>query len=420
MIAPLPATCNSDIGNCERGSSDKNIPTTVLVILSAMTIFLLTTVSLGLVCRTVFSDSRKIKKQQIERRQQQQQNPSLNLASSLEEEEKKHLVSNKFIVLQALAYIGALLITIFFPLLTAASSYAPFGKGYDYASYRSVLKKLHLIFQPMQGFFNFLIFMTSKIYQQRCIDGDQSIVDIVKKMFKKKYDDPIIISRLSLMEGNLPSQNMFEVDYYYDYDRQDDNNNNNNGDDLSVDDEDKPTDTSSPHATYDGNMDGISYPSSGVSPPDMDGHSALSLFSWFSRSRRDSAVSSTGISHGPALTDGGDSKFHAKPENDGPNNTKKHAGTHSRFKRRSVLEDDFQNQPQEKELNNNFDAGTPNTSNKNSLVIDEESVPVHDVPDNNYSRKNSKKKKSKRIDKASDPPAVTRKTMKRHSSFREK
>jgi hypothetical protein len=380
MIAPLPNHCDNSVYICERGDPDKLTATQNFTIIAFIVGMFLTCTSLGLVCWTVFAERRKIKKEKSERQQEQ----TVRSTSTLEEQDK-HLVYNNFILFQCLAYIGALLITLLFPILIAATKFSSFGKGPQHATYRETLRKLQLIFQPMQGFFNFLIFMSSKIYQERVIDRNQSYIDVVKKIFTKKYDDPIIISSLSFVEGDLFNNNAFEMHHHED---------NGEDGDLSEDDS-KPTNLSSPHATDDEKMDGISYPSSGISPPDVDGHSAFSPFSWFSHSRRDSAVSSTGISHGPDIqtnmTDGKDPEFQENPEiDDAPNNTRNninnHAGTRTRFKRRSVLE---------------------------------ENVPINDVSHNNNDNnsKNNKKKKSRRTDEASDPPDTTRTIMKRHSSF---
>ena len=60
------------------------------------------------------------------------------------------------VTLQSTAYVVALFLTFIFPIMNAVNLIPPKP---EYQIY----KKINLVFQPIQGFFNFLIFVGSKV-----------------------------------------------------------------------------------------------------------------------------------------------------------------------------------------------------------------------------------------------------------------
>ena len=192
---------------------------------------------------------------------------------------QQHKKSNNFILFQAFAYIGAFFITLLFPILILTSSY--YVHGPEYENVREVFRKFQLTFQPLQGFFNSCIFLSSKVYHQIQTDDSQSVMEALKKVFGKNYSDPIIISRLSLVR-NSDNPNEFELHY-------DDNEEDEDEDELIVD---KENDNEENGANFDEAMEvDVSYPSSRHSSQRSYSNSKsnslqvseLSPYSWFSR-----------------------------------------------------------------------------------------------------------------------------------------
>ena len=93
------------------------------------------------------------------------------------------------------------------------------AKGPDYENFRYAIRILQLVFQPMQGFFNLFIFLSSKVYQQLSFERNQTKIDALKKIFKRNYNDPIFISKLSIVQN---SSNQLELNIYLD-DKEDSN-----------------------------------------------------------------------------------------------------------------------------------------------------------------------------------------------------
>ena len=62
------------------------------------------------------------------------------------------------------------------------------------------LGALYLIFRPLQGFFNFLIFVASKIVSLRRVEPGLTMRDALKRLFCKSEADPLILTGLSRVE----------------------------------------------------------------------------------------------------------------------------------------------------------------------------------------------------------------------------
>merc|ERR1712038_546867 len=189
-------------------------------------------------------------------------------------------------------------------------------------------KKLQLIFQPLQGFFNFCIFFSSKVFQQWNRDHNQSTVSAMKKVFGKEYDDPVFISRLSIVRNAQNRREAREVIYlsFDDIDEEEELVDPIVEDGISYPSAQTPS--SGAFSNPSGNISGfsaggsavkkgsisenLSYPSIEERPVQQNesgssSSSVLSPFSWFSRS--------TKISH---LEDGNHSEYGTK-ENESTN-----------------------------------------------------------------------------------------------------
>ena len=212
-------------------------------------------------------------------------------ATVTEEQIERHKASNKFILFQAFSYIGAFLITLIFPLLIISSDYI--AKGPDYETFRYVVRILQLVFQPMQGFFNLLIFLSSKVYQQLNFDRNQTKMDILKKIFKRHYDDPIFLSKLSIVQN---SSNQLELKIFLD-DEEDSNEDEHDARDNIEDNVDSFVENISYPSNISPNMGDISYDVSAASPGSGLSHNSPNSGGISSWGNGRSEVSSTGLSH---------------------------------------------------------------------------------------------------------------------------
>lgn len=122
-----------------------------------------------------------------------------------EEEKKSHpIVGNvldkrhhmKIVIKQALGYICALFITLIFPILRLSGTMPEQEVLFD---------KLGLVFTPLQGFFNFTIFILHKVYNYRRVNPDVSRRQVLYKIFFTTFQEPVFMSRISIVEREFVS-----------------------------------------------------------------------------------------------------------------------------------------------------------------------------------------------------------------------
>ena len=72
--------------------------------------------------------------------------------------------NTKLIIAQLLAYIGSFLLTLFLPLLRILLNWGDTNNWSETKSFIfiNVLGKIMMVFMPLQGFFNFIIFLWHK------------------------------------------------------------------------------------------------------------------------------------------------------------------------------------------------------------------------------------------------------------------
>mmetsp|Transcript_12717 Transcript_12717/g.15589 ORF Transcript_12717/g.15589 Transcript_12717/m.15589 type:complete len:515 (+) Transcript_12717:97-1641(+) len=139
-------------------------------------------------------------------------NTSIQVRSIIRHEEMndpfKTAVSNhqttKVIIKQSLAYCLALMITLLFPFIRIC-----FGD-----TTRSDLIEIpRLVFMPLQGFLNFLIFIGHKVYNARRVEPDKSYSSILCNYFcGHRTLEPVLLSRISLVHFLDESDNV-EINY---------------------------------------------------------------------------------------------------------------------------------------------------------------------------------------------------------------
>jgi len=103
----------------------------------------------------------------------------------------EHHTNTKIVLVQAVTYIIAFMLTLTFPFIQVLmpASAVPAEAIYN----------LELIFLPLQGFFNFCIFLGHKIFLYRRIDRSAPICKILDSMLTNNLDEPIILSRISII-----------------------------------------------------------------------------------------------------------------------------------------------------------------------------------------------------------------------------
>jgi hypothetical protein len=96
----------------------------------------------------------------------------------------------KVVVVQVSAYILAFVVTLMFPFFNFVTDESPL-----------VTQALTLVFLPLQGFFNLLIFMGHKVYNYRRVNPGVSRCEALRTFFfSANVEEPMYISQLSRVE----------------------------------------------------------------------------------------------------------------------------------------------------------------------------------------------------------------------------
>jgi hypothetical protein len=115
--------------------------------------------------------------------------------------------NTKVVLIQALAYISALLITLSTPIARAIVYNEPVW-----------LPRLQLFLLPLQGLFNAIIFISHKIYNYRRIHPKTSRYEVFCKLFAGDVNDHILLSQMSVLETHNNREEEIEVENDEDYD----------------------------------------------------------------------------------------------------------------------------------------------------------------------------------------------------------
>eukprot|EP00557_Chaetoceros_sp_GSL56_P010431 CAMPEP_0176479800 /NCGR_PEP_ID=MMETSP0200_2-20121128/1936_1 /TAXON_ID=947934 /ORGANISM="Chaetoceros sp., Strain GSL56" /LENGTH=367 /DNA_ID=CAMNT_0017875875 /DNA_START=593 /DNA_END=1693 /DNA_ORIENTATION=- len=121
---------------------------------------------------------------------------------------RHHLVARqnnvKATIVHALSYILAFLTVLIIPLLISVDTFEnPFENPLDMDESqwekRFRVDKAMLVLLPMQGVFNFFIFISLKIYSYRKTYTGASIFQTFRKVFLERIQEPCYISRISIV-----------------------------------------------------------------------------------------------------------------------------------------------------------------------------------------------------------------------------
>lgn len=107
--------------------------------------------------------------------------------------------TSKAVLIQALCYIAAFLLGLLAPVLRITGAVNAHGATEE--EFNSLVKydKFQLVFLPLQGFFNFLIFISHKVYNYRRINRDVSIFSVLRLLFCSSAHEPCFISRIAIV-----------------------------------------------------------------------------------------------------------------------------------------------------------------------------------------------------------------------------
>jgi len=188
---------DSVVAPCIRGNrTDYQTVDTIMIVALAILFFIIIT-SLASVSLRVIMRSREL--QFIESLHQKLGAIHLSAVADLPprrespvERVRKNHENTKIVLWQALIYILVFVLTLIFP---AIQTLGLTRQGSSWPQY------LELIFMPLQGFFNLVIFLWHKVLNYRRSHPDVSIFTALRLFFTgKAQKEPVLISRISLLE----------------------------------------------------------------------------------------------------------------------------------------------------------------------------------------------------------------------------
>eukprot|EP00557_Chaetoceros_sp_GSL56_P005372 CAMPEP_0176488746 /NCGR_PEP_ID=MMETSP0200_2-20121128/6887_1 /TAXON_ID=947934 /ORGANISM="Chaetoceros sp., Strain GSL56" /LENGTH=458 /DNA_ID=CAMNT_0017885777 /DNA_START=1 /DNA_END=1377 /DNA_ORIENTATION=+ len=103
--------------------------------------------------------------------------------------------NTKVVILQAFSYITAFLLSVLPPLLLSIGAI-----DYNSGNIADSFEKVSLALLPLQGFFNFFIFVSHKVYNYRRGHDDVSISRVLFLLFFSSAHEPFFISRISVVQ----------------------------------------------------------------------------------------------------------------------------------------------------------------------------------------------------------------------------
>ena len=203
--SPIPYGCdlqNPD-ADCARGTYNffRTVETAMIVTLGLLIFTIVTTLSMVSirVIRTS-KDLEMLSKAQLAFAQQR--NLPHVKPFPFERIRKSH-ESTKAVLRQALVYVLAFVLTLISPIIQII--YSSLGKDSHWPNY------LELVFTPLQGFFNFAIFVYYKVDNVRRSNPEFLFSEVLRLLFTGKLAEPVMISRISLIQIDEVDRGVLEV-----------------------------------------------------------------------------------------------------------------------------------------------------------------------------------------------------------------
>jgi len=215
---PLICTVDETSETCVRGEHRMYKLNQILVSALFGLVFLIVITTLVMICVRVVKVNRQYLLVKV-REENRLISAVDSVADSMHHQIKKQSITEKIrknhevtktVLIQALVYFLAFFLTLVFPLIQLAGLHK---EGAHWPNY------LELIFMPMQGFFNFLIFIYFKVANYRRMHSGASTKEILRLFFLGKAIEPLEISRISLLKFD-EEQRMLEVDIYSEIDEE--------------------------------------------------------------------------------------------------------------------------------------------------------------------------------------------------------
>ena len=201
---PYPAECRMPDVECIRGTRDLAEFASVLISVLILLDFVVIIISLFWTVWTVIQTDAILTRLTSEHeRRADESSSNSNSNSGLERVMTNHK-NTKVILVQALAYIAAFTLSLISPLIIGTGAVADEGLQVE-----ARFDKIMLVTLPMQGFFNFCIFTSHKVYNYRRANQDASICHVLNRLFCSSVDEPYFISRITMVEAhaNAPNAN---------------------------------------------------------------------------------------------------------------------------------------------------------------------------------------------------------------------
>jgi len=188
---PYPNECSvytNDV-ECIRGDARMAKVVGVIIVVVILCVFCIIVLSLGLVIWKVVQTDKMI--EQISKLYK-----NCGHGRDMTKIVEKHR-NTKAVVIQAVSYITAFLLGVLPPFLLVVGAVNTSGnsqlKAVDF------FEKLTLVFLPLQGFLNCIIFMSHKVHNYRRVRRDVSIGRVIALLFCTFAHDPCFISRISIV-----------------------------------------------------------------------------------------------------------------------------------------------------------------------------------------------------------------------------
>mmetsp|Transcript_14069 Transcript_14069/g.26441 ORF Transcript_14069/g.26441 Transcript_14069/m.26441 type:complete len:535 (+) Transcript_14069:163-1767(+) len=196
---PYPNECSSIPGfECIRGHGHMLMTFQIVIAVVILYVFVIIFISLGMVLWKVIQTDRII--EQISKLYDNR--GQKDMAKVLE----KHR-NTKAAVIQAFSYITAFLLGVLPPLLLSVGAVDTSGSNPSEVKKTDIFEKITLVFLPLQGFFNFIIFVSHKVYNYRRVRRDVSIGRVIALLFCTSTHDPCFISRISIVKQHEEEEN---------------------------------------------------------------------------------------------------------------------------------------------------------------------------------------------------------------------
>lgn len=187
--------CDGEKMQCYRGSPTVQQNASFFIIGTISAVFIIIVTSLLLVVRSVVQTEREMRfMRAVHARvfRNLKVNDAPHQETTMDNIRKEHQTT-KVILVQALAYISACLVTLFFVLVS------PVKSGGAIACFWCENVKLALM--PLQGFFNFLIFLGHKVFNYRRTNQDASFWHVVRLQLTGAAEEPVFISRITFVKN---------------------------------------------------------------------------------------------------------------------------------------------------------------------------------------------------------------------------